>query len=122
MSEVSDDDLKLAIDRIARTPDGVTLYLYLQKALCGVVSDGSERSLQSDHGRRSFARDLMALMAEGIALSDRSRPVTFRLASAVERSGRRIPGARLVSRADYVPGFSDPDADPNSHADSGRSE
>ena len=42
MNEVSDDDLKLAIDRIARTPDGVTLYLYLQKALCGVISDGSE--------------------------------------------------------------------------------
>ena len=64
----------------------------------------------------------MALMAEGIALSDRSRPVTFRLASADPRHARRVPGARLVSRADYVPGFSDPDADPNSHADSGRSE
>ena len=111
MSEVFDDDLKLAIDRIARTPDGVTLYLYLQKALCGVISDGSERSLQSDHGRRSFARDLMALMSEGIALSDRSRPVTFRLASPGDRSGRRVPGARLVKPGDYVPGFSDPDAD-----------
>ncbi|MGD1017293.1 MAG: hypothetical protein ABR863_12775 [Roseiarcus sp.] len=109
MSEVTKEDLDLAIDRIARTPDGVTLYLYLQKILCGVVTDNSERSLQQDHGRRSFARDLMALMADGIALSDRTRPVTFRLAGPVERPERRIPGGRLVKPDAFVPGFSVPE-------------
>jgi len=109
--EVSDQDLREAIDRIARTADGGILYLYLQKTLCGVASDDSERALQADHGRRRFAQQLMGLMSEGVSVNGRSGSVTFTVASRDPRPDRK-PGARLVGPGSFVPGFSDPAREP----------
>jgi hypothetical protein len=77
---IENNDMKEAIDRIARTPDGLLLYRLLQKVLCGTVAAQSDHgALQINEGRRTLARDLMAYMAEGIADNDRTC-VTFAVA------------------------------------------
>ena len=65
---IDDEQLKLAIDRIARTADGELLYRYLQKTLMGVLAEHgpADCALRTEHGRRRFAADLMAMMAKGI--------------------------------------------------------
>lgn len=103
MTEITETDIREALDRIARTPDGELLYRYLQKELMGVTSSDEDRVLRTNHGRRSFARDLMAHMGEGVSNSARSGPVTFSIASRVAAS-RRTPGGRLVSADTPVPG------------------
>ena len=68
MSELNDpiDQEKNAIDLIARTPEGVLLNRFLRRILETVVEDESDSTLRTTTGRRSLARDLMRLMAEGI--------------------------------------------------------
>ena len=114
---IENKDMIEAIDRIAMTDDGALLYLYLQKTLCGVSGAGTEeRALSRLEGKRSFAAELMALMAEGIRNSGRSsnRPVTFavsgsrRIGSGQHDGGSRFdpgPGQRRVSANTYVSGW-----------------
>lgn len=113
MSEITDQDMAEALDRIARTPDGEVLYLYLQKALMGVPTSTEACALTANHGRRSFASELMGFMSKGISASARSGCITFAVAqrSAVPR---RIPGGRLVSADTLVPGYDAPDSDARS--------
>lgn len=55
-----------AIDRIARTHDGVLLHRYLRRVLETVVDLQDDGALRTQNGRRTLARDLMRLMASGI--------------------------------------------------------
>lgn len=55
-----------AIDRIARTPDGADLYVFLQRRLMSVSIDGSDGALRQDQGERTFAAKLISAMAKGI--------------------------------------------------------
>lgn len=110
MTEIVDKDLAEAIDRIARTPDGEMLYLYLQKVLMGVSTSDDPCALTKEKGRRSFASELMGFMSQGISLSARSGCITFTVAQRTAVS-RRIPGGRLVTADTIVPGYDAPDAD-----------
>lgn len=78
---ITDDDLRKAWDRIGRTADGQLAYLYLQKVMFGVLESNDAGALQRHDGRRSLARDLMAMMAEGIearaGTSPDDKPITF---------------------------------------------
>lgn len=66
---VTDEELLQALDRIAATPDGEFLYLYLQRAVCELPLTLEPGALQAHHGRRSLAAELMARMAKGIEAS-----------------------------------------------------
>jgi hypothetical protein len=104
MTDISDKDFFEAFERIARTDDGHLIYLYLQKTLCAVETD--ERALPKGWGRRSYASELMGLMAKGIEESggtSRNTPVVF---------ARREPVAihSRVTARDFL--RANPDADP----------
>lgn len=64
---ITEDDKLKAIARIARTPDGVLLYLWLEKQLLGVPGTIDPHGLTVHHGERRFAAQLMGLMSEAIA-------------------------------------------------------
>lgn len=109
---VHTEELRKAIDGLARTPDGRTLYLYLQKTLMGVPTGATtEWALQTHHGKRMFAAELMGLMAKGIEESDRhfgSRAIVFSVPGGVRIHGARQPaGARRVTHEHSVPGWDD---------------
>jgi hypothetical protein len=55
-----------AIDRIARTPDGAALYVFLQRRLMSITPAESDGALRQDQGERTFAAKLIAVMAKGI--------------------------------------------------------
>ncbi len=107
---ITDEDTAKAIDRIARTPDGKLLYLHLQKRLLGVLGQPNPESgaLQMDHGARTFASNLMGLMAAGIdesagSATDQSseraadRPVVFRVAPRVVGQPRLSARERIAA-------------------------
>ena len=85
-----------ALQRWARTPDGRVFYVGLQKVLMGVPSDKSDGALRENLGRRTFASELMAVMAEVMTenLSDDGidRPIVFQLQRPALVAGQR--GAR----------------------------
>jgi hypothetical protein len=95
-----------ALQRWARTPDGRVFYIGLQKMLMGVPSDKSDGALRENLGRRTFASELMAVMAavmtenlsdDGIGSGD--RPIVFQLQRPAVVAGQR--GARRrVSESD----------------------
>lgn len=119
--EITSDDIKDVMDRIARTADGQLLYRYLQKIRMGVMPlDANQRALRANEGRRSFAADLMAHMGKGIADSDRYA-VTFAIAGPVDTRSRSRGAARRVTADTYVPGYSEPDApaEPGSNSGAG---
>ena len=95
---ISEEDMREAIDRIARTHDGQLLYRYFQQSLSGVPTNANDSALREHNGRRSFAAELMGLMAKGIEESggtDASkRPIVFT---------RKQPdaGGRHVTARDY---------------------
>ena len=60
-----------ALRRIAATRDGALFHRYLRRVLETVIDLESDGALRQQNGRRSLARDLMRLMAEGI---DGGRP------------------------------------------------
>jgi hypothetical protein len=68
MSEVHPTNQAIieAIDRIARTPDGAVLYVFLQRRLMGFPISTKAGALRADHGERTFAAKLIGLMAKGI--------------------------------------------------------
>ena len=79
MTDITDEMMNEALERIASTSDGALLYLYLQKVLCGVTTSLDPCALQSDHGRRKFAAELMNRMGKGIEIGGREHgnPVVF---------------------------------------------
>jgi hypothetical protein len=111
------EQLRNAIDRLARTEDGRTLYLFLQRRLMGVCHLPDDGALRSDNGERKFAAALMGLMAKGIqesggrasSSSDGSggdQPIVFAVAGP--RAVREQRGAgRRVDRDTVVPGYND---------------
>jgi hypothetical protein len=68
MSEIDDEALAKALDRIAMTPDGALLYAFLQKEAIGLPAgpDPSDGALRVNYGHRSLAHKMMGLMARGI--------------------------------------------------------
>lgn len=64
---ITDDDMAKAIANIARTPDGMRLYRWLQKELIAVPPMVDGCTLPIFHGERRFAAKLMGLMADAIA-------------------------------------------------------
>jgi hypothetical protein len=101
MTDIDDKTLQDALYRIARTDDGLLLYRYLQKTLCGVIQSADSSALNQDNGRRTFASELMAQMSKGIEESasggrESARPVIFkRSASAGGGDGQRGAGRRV---------------------------
>lgn len=66
------DEEKQALDRLARTYDGVLLHRYLRRILEDVRVTDDPGALQRHAGARTLARDLMGHMAAGIE-SNRGR-------------------------------------------------
>lgn len=62
-------EIKNSLDRIAMTPDGQNLYVFLQRRLMKVPLETSDSALRANQGERSFALELIGLMAKGIAES-----------------------------------------------------
>lgn len=106
---IEQKDVKEAIDRIARSADGQMLYRFLQRTVCGIPDSGmSDGALRQFEGRRSFAAELMAHMAEGIADSDRYA-ITFARANPGPDAQSRPRGAgRRVTADTFVPGWDAP--------------
>jgi hypothetical protein len=106
---IENKEMQEAIDRIARSADGLLLYRLLQKVLCGTVAAPTqEGALQFHEGRRTLARDLMAYMAEGIADNDRAC-VTFAVAKPTSIAGTRGAGRRVTADT-YVAGYDTADS------------
>lgn len=117
---ISHDDLKEALGRLALSPDGEMLYLWLQKRLMGLPVVGcGDSDLQKFEGGRMLAGELIALMSEGIRLSGRTdgiRPIVFRLASAERADSRRSsPSLRRIKPGDPVAGYDAPADEPDRH-------
>lgn len=94
------DQEEAAIKAIARSDDGALLHRYLRRILETVMDIQTDGALQSHNGRRSLARDLMRLMAEGI--DDRradhtNDPILSRSGGAVVVSPRRGAGRRITA-------------------------
>lgn len=132
--EVDDAQLAAAIDRIARSEDGLSLYRYCQKRLSSITLAGSSNELvQRNEGAREFAGALMGLMAEGVDYSGRGSTVVFRTGGRtkpddeqrvrVRPDGRReyrpIPGGRRIDERTFVSGFDGPANDPTDGPDAG---
>lgn len=118
---LTDAQFHAAIDRLARTEDGRTLYLFLQKRLMGVATAESDGALREDQGERRFASKLIGLMAQGIRESGGSntstdgtggvspdQPITFAVAGPRAVSSPRGAGRRVTGDT-HVAGYSDPD-------------
>lgn len=113
-----------ALDRIARTPDGAAVYVFLQRRLMTVLASDSDGALRSDQGERMFAAKLIGLMAKGILESggrtsssgdsgtDSGEQPIVVPASQPRRVGpARNPGARRITERTRVPGYDPPDGD-----------
>lgn len=102
--EITDVQIREALDRIAMTNDGKLLYLYLQRERMRVSPPAvDERALPRFEGRRSFAADLMALMGEGIAASggrDGNHPIVLARRQPVNVGGRQSVREYLASQPD----------------------
>lgn len=89
-----------AIDRIASSADGLLLHRFLRRELEACINFQDSGALRAHHGRRTLARDLMALMAEGIARAGHDQPRDYKpilTRSGQLPAGRRHPGlARRV--------------------------
>lgn len=115
---LTDEQFRNALDRVARTEDGRTLYLFLQRRLMGVCSSLEDGALRDDQGERSFAAKLIGLMAKGIAESggrttsdngsstgSGDQPIVF--AVPQPRSVARRGGNRRVTADTVIPGWND---------------
>jgi hypothetical protein len=112
-----------AIDRIARTPDGAALYVFLQRRVMWVPPSTEKGALRADHGERSFASKLIGLMAKGIHESggrtssgtsnsgsdNVEQPVVVPISGPVRlEPGPRGAGRRITADT-RVPGYDLPD-------------
>lgn len=66
---LNDNDIDAALKRLALTPDGTALWAYLHRFLLSVPATTDSGALQANHGARTFAAKLKALMDEGLAES-----------------------------------------------------
>src|SRR6185312_7841570 len=108
-----------AIDRIARTPDGANLYVFLQRKIMSVAPAEKSGALRQHHGERMFATHLMNLMTKGIyesggrtsssgsSGSDSEQPVVVPRAEPVRTGRARNPGGRRITEHTIVPGWND---------------
>lgn len=116
---LTDEMLHAAIDRLARTDDGRTLYLFLQKRLMAVATSDVDGALQADNGERRFASKLIGLMAKGISERDGSntssgdssgsgdtarQPIVFAVPGPRSTGGPRGAGRRVTNDT-RVPGY-----------------
>ena len=111
-----------AIERIARTPDGRVLYLYCQGRLMRGTTTTDAGALQRSEGERTFAFQLMRLMATGIAESGRAdtrgtsgspsgeQPIVIAAPKPVDL-GRPGGAGRRITEHTRVPGYDPPDLD-----------
>jgi hypothetical protein len=108
-----------AIDRIARTPDGAALYVFLQRRLMSISIADSDGALRADQGERTFAAKLIGVMAKGIFESGgrtgitgsssgpggSEQPVVVPVPRAVRSAD---PGSRRrINERTVVPGWND---------------
>lgn len=113
-----------AIDRIARTPDGAALYVFLQRRLMSISITDSDGALRQDQGERTFAAKLISTMAKGIFESGgrtgitgsssgpggSEQPVVVLSPRAVSVD-RGTGGNRRIGPETRVPGYDLPDTD-----------
>ena len=108
-----------AIDRIARTPDGAALYVFLQRRVMAISHADTDGALRLDEGERRFASRLIGHMAKGVfesggrtgitgsstgpSGSDQPIVVPSPKPVSVSRSGTR----RRVGPGTVVPGWND---------------
>jgi hypothetical protein len=116
---ISEKVLREAIDRIARTPDGRLQYLYLQRRMMAITASIDPGTLQRNEGERTFAAQLIGLMATGIEESggrtsssgtggDTEQPIVFAVPRPVDTRGSRGAGRRITEHS-RVPGYDRPD-------------
>jgi hypothetical protein len=102
-----------AIAAIARSDDGRLLHRYLRRVLETVIDLQDDCALRQQNGRRSLARDLMRLMAEGIdgRRTDGSAddPILTRPRGAVAVTGRARRDRSSLPRVDSYPDDHNPD-------------
>lgn len=102
-----------AIKAIAMTRDGVLLHRYLRRVLETVIDLQEDGALRQQNGRRSLARDLMRLMAEGINdsrdASTGDAPILARSSGAVAVVGRTRRDRSLFPRVDSFADTLNPD-------------
>lgn len=96
-----------ALVRIAASRDGALFHRYLRRVLETVIDLDSDGALRQQNGRRSLARDLMRLMAEGLdggRTDSTDEPILNRSrgAAGVSTRARRDPSRfpRVDSYAD----------------------
>ena len=102
-----------ALRRIAASRDGALFHRYLRRVLETVIDLQDDGALRQQNGRRSLARDLMRLMAEGLndhGSASTDNPILARSGGAVAVSGRSH--RRDPSRYPRVDSYSD-DANPD---------
>jgi len=108
MSDIDDKDINEALDRLARTRDGELLYRFFQKTMMGILDQHApdESALRTEHGRRRFAAELMAMMAKGIDesggrtdSSSRASERTIVFRAREPRAERKPTDARSFLRA-----------------------
>jgi hypothetical protein len=118
------EEERKAIDLIARSPEGHLLHRHLRRVLESCIDFADESTLRQGHGRRTLARDLMSLMAQGIAdtartdgrRTDPAEPILATAGNA--RSVARTSARRRVTlESDDGWGF-DPGTDPSPAAGS----
>jgi hypothetical protein len=112
-----------AIDRIARTPDGAALYVFLQRRLMSISVIEGHGALRLDQGERTFAAKLISVMAKGIfesggrtgitgsnlGPSGSEQPIVVPSPRAVN-VGRGAGSTRRIGPETRVPGYDLPDA------------
>lgn len=101
-----------ALRRFAASSDGALFHRYLRRVLETVIDLDSDSALRQQNGRRSLARDLMRLMAEGLndhRTDSTDGPILARSRGAVAVSGRARRDRASFPRVDSFPDDHTPD-------------
>lgn len=107
------DEEAEAIKSIAASRDGAMLHRYLRRVLETVVDLQDDCALRQQNGRRSLARDLMRLMAEGLDAgrthSSADDPILTRPRGPTAVAGRARRDRSLLPRVDSFSDDLNPD-------------
>jgi hypothetical protein len=104
--ELSEEDMRKAIDRIARTADGEALYHYLLRVLMSYATESaSDGALRHNDGRRSLAHELMGHMAEGLRSAGLGQQSVIFARREPARDKRRLTAREWLARHDVEPEF-----------------